>query len=131
ARIREGFGIIDSWSIIERSPVDERMIAIEVTLSKWLYNAVQAHEVLTLHRDYFRLRKPLERRLYELARKHCGHQVQWKLRLELPQEKCGSKSPLKLFRQRVRQVIAHAAIPEYRLELDIATDQVAFFRTKK
>lgn len=27
------------------------MIAVEVTLSKWLYNAVQAHEVLTIHRD--------------------------------------------------------------------------------
>ena len=51
------------------------MIAIEVTLSKWLYNALQAHEVLTVHRDYFRLQKPLERRLYKLARKHCGHQT--------------------------------------------------------
>ncbi|MCA9184408.1 MAG: replication initiator protein A [Pirellulaceae bacterium] len=28
--------------------------------------------MLTLHRDYFRLRKPLERRVYEIARKHCG-----------------------------------------------------------
>ena len=43
-RVREGFGIIDSWTIIEKSPTDERMIAIEVTLSKWLFNAVQAHD---------------------------------------------------------------------------------------
>lgn len=64
-RVKEGFGIIDSWTIIERAPDDERMIAVEVTLSKWLFNAVQAHEVLTIHRDYFRLRRPLERRLYE------------------------------------------------------------------
>ncbi|WP_443019818.1 replication initiator protein A [Sphingobium sp. CAP-1] len=28
--------------------------------------------MLTLNRRYFRLRKPLERRLYEIARKHCG-----------------------------------------------------------
>lgn len=48
-RIREGFGIIDKWRVIEKSPVNERMIAIEVTLSEWLYSAVQAHEVLTLH----------------------------------------------------------------------------------
>ncbi|MET3109341.1 hypothetical protein AAKU58_004193 [Oxalobacteraceae bacterium GrIS 1.18] len=76
-RVKQGFGIIDSWTIIEKSPDDERMIAVEVTLSKWLFNAVQAHEVLTIHRDYFRLRKPLERRLYELARKHCGQQAFW------------------------------------------------------
>jgi plasmid replication initiation protein len=35
---------------------------------------VLAKSVLTLSRDYFRLRKPLERRIYELARKHCGRQ---------------------------------------------------------
>jgi plasmid replication initiation protein len=130
-RIREGFGVIDSWHIVEKSPVDERMIAVEVTLSKWLYNAVQAHEVLTIHRDYFRLRKPLERRLYELARKHCGKQALWKIGLELLQEKCGSKSTLKLFRQRVRQIIASQTLPEYRLELDVQADQVTFVKVKK
>jgi plasmid replication initiation protein len=129
-RIAKGFGIIDDWEIIEKSPVDERMIAIEVTLSKWLYNAVQAHEVLTIHRDYFRLRKPLERRLYELARKHCGKQDIWKIGLELLQEKCGSKSDLKRFRQAVRQIIATETIPDYRMGLDAITDQVTVFKKK-
>ena len=46
------------------------MISVKVSLSDWMYNAVLGHEVLTLHRDYFRLRKPLERRVYEIARKH-------------------------------------------------------------
>jgi plasmid replication initiation protein len=124
-RIKEGFGIIDSWSIIEKSPVDERMIAIEVTLSKWLYNAVQAHEVLTIHRDYFRLRKPLERRLYELARKHCGQQTLWKIGLELLQEKCGSKADLKKFRFSIKQIIAADTIPDYRFMFEAETDQVA------
>jgi plasmid replication initiation protein len=53
------------------------MIAVEVTLSEWLYNAVAAREVLTLNRDYFRLGGALERRLYEVARKHCGRQAKW------------------------------------------------------
>ena len=88
-RIREGFGII------EKSPVDERMIAVEVTLSRWLYNAVHAFEVLTIHPDYFRLRKPLARRLYEIARKHCGHQPCWRIGLELLQKKTGSRSSLR------------------------------------
>jgi plasmid replication initiation protein len=71
-RITKNFGLIDSYEIVERSPVDERMVAIKITLSEWLYNAVAGFEVLTLHRNYFRLRKPMERRIYELARKHCG-----------------------------------------------------------
>jgi plasmid replication initiation protein len=71
-RVREGFGLIDNWKIIERTPDRGRMVAVEVTLNEWLYNAVLAREVLTMNRDYFRLDGGLERRLYELARKHCG-----------------------------------------------------------
>jgi plasmid replication initiation protein len=129
-RIREGFGIIDKWRVIEKSPVDERMIAIEVTLSDWIYNAVQAHEVLTISPNYFRLRKPLERRLYELARKHCGKQTLWRIGLELLKDKAGSKSSLKLFRHSMREIIANDTIPDYRLEIDLHTDKVTFFKKK-
>jgi plasmid replication initiation protein len=125
-RVKEGFGIIDSWTIIERAPDDERMIAVEVTLSKWLFNAVQAHEVLTIHPDYFRLRRPLERRLYELARKHCGHQTLWSIGLELLQEKAGSKGSLREFRRMVREIIEAHTLPEYRVMLD-DTDKVTFY----
>ena len=67
ARIKHGFGLIGDWKIIEKSSTDGRMIAVEVALSEWLYNAIAAREVLTLNRDYFRLGGALERRLYELA----------------------------------------------------------------
>lgn len=128
-RVREGFGIIDSWAIVEKSPTDERMIAVEVTLSKWLFNAVQAHEVLTIHKDYFRLRKPLERRLYELARKHCGQQAGWKIGLELLRDKCGSHSHLRAFRSQIIAIARSGTLPEYRLVYDHETDQ-AWFHNK-
>src|SRR5574337_954632 len=35
-RQREGFGIIDSWKIIEKNSNDGRMVAIELRLSAWL-----------------------------------------------------------------------------------------------
>src|SRR3546814_14372419 len=54
------------------------MSEIKVTHSDWLFKMVEGRSVLTLHRDYFRLRKPLERRIYELARKHCGAQEKWR-----------------------------------------------------
>jgi plasmid replication initiation protein len=59
------------------------MVGVEVKLSDWLYNAIVNFEVLTLHRDYFRLDGGLERRVYELCRKHCGHQTTWSIGLEL------------------------------------------------
>ncbi|MNY12306.1 Replication initiator protein A [compost metagenome] len=102
------------------------MIAVEITLSEWLYNAVQAFEVLTIHPDYFRLRSPLARRLYELARKHCGHQAQWVIGLALLQEKAGSKSTLKEFRRAVRTIQADDSLPEYRLSLG-TNDRVTFY----
>ena len=125
-RVKEGFGLINRWKIVEKSPTDERMIAVEVELSEWLFNAVQAHEVLTLHPNYFRLRKPLERRLYELARKHCGHQSIWSIGLELLQEKAGSKGSLREFRRMVREIAEGDALPDYRLVLD-DDDKVVFY----
>jgi len=125
-RVKQGFGIIDEWTIIEKSNSDERMIAVEVKLSRWLYNAVQAFEVLTIHPDYFRLRKPLARRLYEIARKHCGHQTEWTIGLELLQEKAGSKSTLKEFRRAVRTIQTDDSLPEYRLLLT-HDDKVKFY----
>ncbi|MDQ2095990.1 replication initiator protein A, partial [Rhodalgimonas zhirmunskyi] len=52
-----GFGLIESWEIVRRSR-GGRMINVTVTLSEWLYRAVLSNSVLTLSRDYFRLRKP-------------------------------------------------------------------------
>jgi plasmid replication initiation protein len=127
-RVKEGFGIVDSWMIIEKSPDDDRMIAVEVGLSRWLFNAVQAHEVLTINSDYFRLRKPIERRLYELARKHCGDQAHFSIGVELLQEKCGSKSALFEFRRALREIMASDTLPDYRLELDDNRDQAVFYR---
>src|SRR6516162_10626654 len=94
-RVREGFGLVDNWKIIERAPGDGRMVAVEVTLNEWLYNAIVARKVLTLNRDYFRLDGGLERRIYELARKHCGNQAKWTIGIDLLHKKSGSAGPLK------------------------------------
>lgn len=129
-RVKEGFGIIDKWKIVEKSPDNERMIAVEVTLSEWLFNAVQAHEVLTIHRDYFRLRKPLERRIYEIARKHCGRQAQWTIGLNLFREKCGANSCLREFRRQIIVLVKAKTMPEYLMFYDQKSDQITFYNKK-
>lgn len=107
-----GFGLIEGWEIVRRSR-GGRMMSVRVTLSDWLFRAVAARSVLTLNRDYFRLRKPLERRIYELARKHCGRQPAWKASVTLLHKKSGSAAPLRVFRAALRKMIATGHLPDY------------------
>jgi plasmid replication initiation protein len=112
--ITTGFGLIESWRIVRKSR-GGRMVSVAVTLSDWLYRAVLSKSVLTLSRDYFRLRKPLERRIYELARKHCGHQAEWKISIDTLLKKSGSNSPRRVFRKMIRDMIAADHLPDYHL----------------
>lgn len=109
-----GFGLIESWEIVRKSR-GGRMVSVMVTLSEWLYRAVLSKSVLTLNADYFRLRKPLERRVYELARKHCGRQPEWRVSLATLHKKAGSSAPLRVFRAAIRRMIGQGQILEYAL----------------
>ena len=120
--VTRGFGLIEDWEIVRKTR-GGRMVQVRVTLSEWLYAAIMAKSVLTLNRGYFQLRRPLERRLYELARKHCGRQPEWRVSLEVLQKKAGSNSPRRVFRAMLRDVIQTGAIPDYQLRLD-ATDML-------
>lgn len=119
------FGLVDTADV-RRDDTTDRIVDLRITLSEWLYNAINANEVLTLHRDYFRLRKPLERRVYEIARKHCGSQLNWKVSLTLLAKKCGTRGPLKKFRFLVRDLVKSDHLPDYTVELDDEADLVVF-----
>lgn len=111
------FGLIDSAEIV-RETRDGRMLDVEITLSDWVFDAIENNRVLTLSRDYFFLRKPLERRLYELARKHCGNQKEWRIGLSTMRKKCGSGSTIKEFKRLVGKIIEddnqYGHMPDYR-----------------
>ena len=122
--VLEGFGFIDSYRVV-RETREGRMQAVEITLSDWLFNAIDAKgaDILTISPQYFQLRKPLERRLYEIARKSCGTKNSMlrygmdKLRL-----KTGSQSSTKEFRRMVKAIVdmnnEKHHIPDYTFELD-------------
>ncbi|MGR3540521.1 MAG: replication initiator protein A [Hasllibacter sp.] len=117
-RLREttGFGLIESWRIVHaEGGRGGRMDHVTVTLSEWLYRAVLARSVLTLSRDYFALRRPLERRVYEICRKHCGRQPEWRVGLEVLRKKAGSASPVRVFRRMMRDMIGAQPLPGYLL----------------
>lgn len=126
-RERRGFGLIDSWRVVEKSPNDERMIAIEVDLPHWLFRSVEARQVLTLARTYFQLRKPLDRRIYEIARKHCGTQSHWRISLAVLHQKSGSTATLRRFRFDMKALAESGELPDYMMAFDADRDTVTFY----
>ena len=103
----DGFGLIDASSIRRKHGMDGRLLWCEVQLS-------------------FRLRKPIERRVYELARKHCGQQKSWRITLAKLLLKSGSQSPEKRFRQMIKELARHDHLPDYRVTFDEEADMVIF-----
>jgi plasmid replication initiation protein len=121
------FGLIDNWHIVKEGK-DGRMVAVEAVLSEWFYNSVLGNAVLSIDKDYFRLRKPTERRLYELARKHCGNQVTWKISLDKLKDKIGSNSPISKLRFNINKLTETNHLPEYNISME---ENIVMFTRKK
>lgn len=128
--ITSAFGLIESYEIVESSRVKDRMVRLEITLSDWFYNSIVGKEVLTINKSYFRLRKPLERRLYEIARKHCGRSPEWPIGLEKLKYKTGSTSSIPKFRFFIREQAKLDHLPDYTISLS-ENDIVTFQRRAK
>lgn len=111
------FSLIDEGGFVRTADEKFRLDYCEVKLSRWLMRAIDADQVVTISNDYFRLRRPLERRLYEIGRKHCGNQNKWQIGLVKLQEKTGSNAPLKRFRFNLREIINQDHIPYYNISL--------------
>jgi len=112
---RHIFGLVDSASVA-RDPKSGRVTELRIKLSDWFFRAIEAQEVLTLHADYFRLRKPIDRRIYEIARKHCGAQFEWKIGLDLLRKKCGTADTLRKFRFNLRELMESNHLPDYEVQ---------------
>lgn len=120
------FGLIENGSVERKNGRDGRILWIDLKISDWVFDSIRNESVLTLHRDYFRLRRPIERRLYELSRKHCGDQKTWSIGLEKLHKKSGSKSPLKHFRGHIKEVCVTDHLPDYKITYEREKDKVTF-----
>jgi plasmid replication initiation protein len=89
-------------------------------------SSVEEMQVLTLHPDYFRLTRPIERRLYEIARKAVGQDRRWSFKMQTLHQRSGSKGSLREFRRQLKPVIATDHLPDYRITYDAAEDIVTF-----
>ena len=120
------FGLIESGSVRRKHGLKGRLIWIELKLSDWIFNGIRAKELLTLHPDYFQLSRPIARRLYELARKHCGQKTGWPVYVSTLYEKSGSGGSLKQFREYVKEISVADNLPDYSMIYDGSVDMVIF-----
>ena len=125
------FSLIDEGGFVRTADEKFRLDYCEVKLSRWLMRAVKSGQVVTISPKYFFLRRPLERRLYEIARKHCGNKSRWQIRLDNLQLKTGSNAPIKKFRHNLREIIKADETPFYRFELDSRDLVIVRPRTSK
>jgi len=122
------FSLLDEGGFVRTADERFRLDYCELVLSDWLMRAIESADVVSISSDYFRLRRPLERRIYEISRKHCGNQKKWHIGLAKLQRKTGSNAPLKKFRLNIRQIIKDDHTPFYRLEL--TKDDLVVFRPR-
>lgn len=121
------FHLIESAHINRKNGVEGgRIMSAEIQISEWIFNGIRRKSVLTLHRDYFRLRKPIERRIYEIARKMCGARPEFEIGLEKLLKRTGARTELKRFRHTVREIATHNHLPDYLVEFDDSRDMVVF-----
>ena len=123
---RVNFGLIDRVQIVYADETDASspMTEIEVTLPDWLYRSVESKQIKTISPYYFNIRKPLDRRIYELCAKHCGNQPKWSVSLEILHKKSGSTASLREFRRAVRKLVESNSLPDYKINFDAERDMV-------
>jgi len=125
--ITREFSLIDEWGVIKEDN-NGKMVAVEVKLSDWFFSSIIGNAILSIDEGYFKLRKPTERRLYELARKHCGNQVAWKIKLENLKGKLGITSPTRTLRFNIKKIIETNHLPEYNISMK---DDIVMFTRKE
>mgnify|MGYP003602279974 FL=1 len=120
-----GFGLLDGWEVTEESN-KKLPLRVIVELPNWLYRSVVSDEVLPISKEYFRLKKPIDRRIYEIARKYCGRQESWKIGLESLHQKTGATMVITRFRFAINSLVQANVLPDYIIEYDRKSDMVTF-----
>jgi plasmid replication initiation protein len=115
------FNWFDSGTALqyERDPEsgEKRLKMIRVILCEWLFRAIlRDRAMLDYCEAYFDL-KPIERRLYDLARIHCEDQPVWVIDLEPLKGLVGSDGEMSKFRSQLAAISEARSIPDHDIAL--------------
>ena len=121
-----GFHWLSGWHTSVNRKTGEPTKLWSATVSGWLVQGIiQDHNILTLNPDYYSLTSGLEKRLYQIARKHAGKQsFGFVMSMETLHAKVGSGDELRHFAHEVRRIAKeHGHLLDYQLSVVPSEDQ--------
>ena len=123
-KVGAGLGLIDSYGYIKDEKTG-KTIRIEVVLPEWLYTEVLSKKIVTINPKYLEL-KPLEKRLYQLAKIHCRNSQNTEFSLNYFAKKVGSFEVLRNFRIKIKKIQKTQPLPDFLIHYDQKEDKVRF-----
>lgn len=123
-----GHSLIDNYTVITYTARGDGALELELILNPTTFNELTSQRVLAINPGYFRLEQGIDRRLYNLAKKHTGDKLWWKIGLDKLHAKSGSAQALKYFRRDIVDAIKADRLPEFHIALDVEKAMVVFFR---
>lgn len=123
--IGAGIGLLDSYEYIKDRKTG-KVIKIEVILPEWLFAEIVSKKITTINPQYLEL-KPLEKRIYQIAKIHCRKDsFNNVFNLEYLAKKVGSFSTVELFRFKIKQMQKIQPLPDFLINYDRKEDKVWF-----
>lgn len=120
------FGLIESWSIVEKKSSKLKSSAVYITIPEWLYKSLYGKKTLKINPEYFKIRKPISRRMYEIALKNCNKKKQFSITLNKLHLKSGSNASKSEFKRVLKSIEKINNIPDYKLIINQKTEIVTF-----
>lgn len=99
--------IADVWKQVQEKHCDNarRIQVLHIKVSDWLWQAVRQCRVLSMSKKYFELSRPVEKRLYEIARKYVGNECDSKkMNLDDLYERFGTRTSTKAFKSYIKNI---------------------------
>ena len=119
-----GLGLIDSYGYVKDKKTG-KIVRVEVVLPEWLYTEIVSKRIATINPQYLKL-KPLEKRLYQLARIHCRNSQSTEFALDYFAKKVGSTHEIKRFRFEINKLCKSQPLPDFLIHYDRTEDKVRF-----
>jgi len=109
---KESTTIIDpEWQAVSEKVSDingkSQIIAFQIKCREWFVKPIrESNDYLTIPREYFRIKNDLHRRLWQIARMHCGYPgKEFSITWEKLYNKVGTRQSLTTFRSKLRKEI--------------------------